>query len=317
MTASIANYIIAALCVTATAISAGISQGLTNRASLKAIDLQPAAQDNISKLALISSALIETSAIIGVFVAMLLLIEDVPLASVFYSDLAKMGVGFAIVSSGMVVGLASAWPAQEACLTTARQPFHAQSIFNFTLIVLSILQTPLILAFIVAWLIKAQALSAVYLADSLRLIGAGIAIGVGSIGPVIGLAHFSRMALRGIGINRNAYTQILTFTFISQAIIESPVIFAMITSLVLLFSQTAPDNDIAGIAMLAAGIATGLGMFGPGLSSARTAASACYQIAFAPEHYGSLSRTSIFAQGVIDTAAIYVLLLSLMTIFII
>lgn len=314
MISSAINFIIASLAVTATAISVGISQGLTNQAAFKSIDLQPTAKDNISKLALLSSALIETAAILGVFIAVLLLLDDTTPINSMFSDLSKIGVGFAIISSGFIIGLVSAWPAQEACLATARQPFQAQWIFNFTLIVLSVIQTPLILAFIVAFFIKTQAASSADLSDSLRLIGAGISIGLGCIGPAIGLAQFARTACRGIGINRDASARILTFTFISQAIIESPIIFAMVTSVFLLFKTTPPNNEFAGFALFAAGLATGLGTFGPGLSSGLTASAACHQIALNPSLYGSLSRTSIFAQSVIDTLAIYVLLISLLTV---
>lgn len=310
MTTSVASYLIASLTIIVTAISVGLSQGLTNKAAFQSIDIQPNVKDKISNLALLCSALIETAAIVSVFVALLLLGETNHVVDVFYSDLSKIGVGFAIIGAGLVIGLVSSWPAQEACYATARQPFHAQWIFNFTLIVLSIIQTPLILAFIVALFIKFQAPFAGTLADSLRLIGAGFAIGIGAIGPAIGLAHFARTAVQGVGTNRNASNRILTFTFISQAIIESPIIFALVTSLFLLFGGI-PKTLIAGVAMLMAGITTGLGMFGPGLSSGRTAAAACKEIAANPDQYPAISRTSIFAQGVIDTAAIYVLLIAI------
>ncbi len=315
MMIALANYIISSLIVTAVAISVGISQGLTNQTSLHAINLQPSAKDDLNKLALLSSALIETAAILGAFFSMVLLMDASCVMSVLYSNLSKIGIGFAIICSGLVIGIASAWPAQQACLATARQPFHASGIFNFTLLLLSIIQTPLILAFIVAWFIKSQATRAADLSDSLRLISAGFAIGVGCIGPVIGLALFGSTACKGIGINRNAYNRIVTFSFLSQAIIESPVIFAMLTSLVLLFLHKPINHELAGYAFLASGLATGLGTFGPGLSSGRTAAAACRQIALNPNAYASLSRTSIFAQGVIDTAAIYVLLVSLLIVF--
>ena len=83
----------------------------------------------------------------------------------------------------------------------------------------------------------------------------------------------------------------------------------MVVSLLLLFGATATTLT-KGIAMLAAGIGMGLGTLGPGISSGRTAAAACKEIARDPELYSSLARSSIFAQGIIDTAAIYVLLTS-------
>lgn len=312
MNISIASALIAPLVVIITAISAGLSQGLVSQAAFKAMDIQPEAKDPISKLSLLCAALIETTAILGVFVGILLmmpLLRPEPVADAYYSDLAKIGIAIAMIGTGIVVGYFSSWPARQACYATARQPFHAQWIFNFTLIVLSVIQTPLILAFIVSLFIKLQANTITSLAESFRLIGAGCAIGLGALGPAYGLAHFAQVACKGIAGNRNASTRVLTFTFISQAIIESPIIFAMVIALLLLFAHSA-TTITAGIAMLAAGIGMGLGTLGPGISSGRTAAAACKEIARDPELYGSLARSSIFAQGIIDTAAIYVLLTS-------
>lgn len=315
MTESIANFLIASGIVTVSSISAGISQGLTNQACFQAINVQPKAKDAISRLALLCSALIETVAILTVFIAILLLFDTSKPINGWYSDLAKIGIGIAMAGAGAAVGIISYLPSRAALFSVARQPFHAQWIFNFTLLTLSIIQTPLVLAFIISLFIKTQAGSVAHWADSLRLIGSGIAIGLGSIGPSIGLGLFAKTACQGIGTNRDASGPLLTFTFISQAIIESSVIFAMVTALALLLMKKDVTNELTGIALLCAGIATGLGMFGPGISSARTAAAACKQIIANPSLYGTISKTSIFSQGVIDTAAIYVLLGSLLFIF--
>jgi len=309
------NYLISTLIITISAIGVGISQGLTNRAAFKAIDIQPQSRDAVTKISLLCSALIETAAILCVFVAVLLFLDTTPPLEGSYGDMSKIGIIFALATTGFSVSFFSSWPAQEACLATARQPFIAPWIFNLTLIMLSVIQTPLILAFIVALSIKSQAVSALSIADGLRLIGAGFAIGIGSIGPTIGLAHFARTSLQSIAANRNAAGRILTFTFISQAIIESPIIFAMVTALILLFYPITLITGTIGLPLLAAGIAAGVGNFGPGISSGRTAAAACKQISINPNAYSSLANTSIFAQGVIDTAAIYVLLISVLIIF--
>ncbi len=317
MNLSAASSIIAALVVIITAIATGISQGLTNKAALDATNIQPSAKDSLSGLSILCTALIETTAILGVFIAMLLLsplLWPEKFAYSYFAEIAKVGILIAMGVASIAVGFFSCWPARAACYATARQPFHAQWIFNFTLIVLSVIQTPLILAFIVSIFIKTQSSLVISLAESFRLIGAGCAIGLGCIGPVYGLAHFARVACEGIGTNRNASTRILTFTFISQAIIESPVIFSMVVSLILLLGVCACTLS-KGIAALAAGIAMGLGTLGPGISSGRTAAAACKQLARDPELYGQLARSSIFAQGIIDTAAIYVLLTAIGIIF--
>lgn len=231
-----------------------------------------------------------------------------------YTGIATLGIALAICISGFVIGIVSAFPAQQACLAIARQPFFAQKIVRFMLITQSIIQTPIVFSFIIAMLIKAQLTTIDSLADSFRLLGAGICIGFGSIGPSIGLAQFARTACSGLGINRDAYNKLLPFTFLSEAIIETPIIFALVVSILLLVTGIPNGNLLVGIAMLFAGFCTGFGTIGAGISSGKTSSAACHQIALAPEKYSLLARVSMFSQGLIDTCAIYALLISLLLI---
>jgi F-type H+-transporting ATPase subunit c len=176
-------------------------------------------------------------------------------------------------------------------------------------------QMPIIAGLVVAIFIRNQAVVVTSIADSLRLIASGLAIGIGSIGPAIGLAIFAKQACESMGTNPSAYKKLLSFTIISQAIIETPIIFALVISITLLF--VAPVGQVSllkGIAYLAAAFCTGFGTFGPGIASGKTAAAACKSIAFNPEQFEVLSRLSLFIQGLIETCAIYAIIISFMLI---
>ncbi len=306
-----------ALTTAINAIGVGIGQGLTSTAAIEGINQQPSARSEIIKTAILGMALIETAAVMGTVVSFWLLIQVLNTANSYYANLAGIGVAFAICCSGFVLGLVSSMPARAACYSVARQPFFSQQIIRFMMISLSLLQTPIIFGFIIALFIQAQAVSITTMRDSLRLIASGICMGIGSIGPAIGLAFFSQKACQGIGMNRRAYGQIFSFTLISQAIIETPIIFALMISISLLFltPSVQQENLIDGIALFAAGLCTGLGTIGAGISSGRTATAACAQIIKNPEMYGSLSRVSMLAQGLIETAALYAVLISFILIF--
>ena len=107
-----------------------------------------------------------------------------------------------------------------------------------------------------------------------------------------------------------------TFTFISQALIETPVIFAAIVSL-LLISQASPvpDAAIIGWVYIAVGCTMGIGSFGSGVSSGRIAAAAAQKIALNPSIRIFLSRSSMLAQGLVDTIPIYAFIIALWLIF--
>lgn len=306
-----------ALAVAINALGVGIGQGLTSNAALEAINLQPGARDDITKTAVLGMALIETAAVMGTFIAFILLLGTPGMQLTWHVGLAELGIASAICLPGFVLGIASAFPAREACMAVARQPFFAQNIIRFMLIILSLIQTPIIFGMIVALFINYQMAEIQTLRESFRLIASGIAIGLGSIGPAIGLATFARVACKSVGVNRAAYNKLLSFSFISQAIVETPIIFAFVIALALLFIvQPMADEDIvSAIALLSAGICTGIGTFGAGISSGNTAAQACKEISIKPDSYGILSRTSLFAQGLIETSAIYAVLVSLLLLF--
>ena len=306
-----------ALTTAINAIGVGLGQGITCNAAIEGMNQQPAAADDVRNTAILGMALIETAAVMGTFISVLLLIQSRNALDPYYSTLATIGIAFAICCSGFVLGLVSALPARAACLAVARQPFFSAHITRFMMISLSLLQTPIIFGFIIALFIQGQAATVTTLRDTLRLIASGMCIGLGSIGPAIGLALFSAKACSGIGKNRMAYGHIFSFTLISQAIIETPIIFSLIVSVSLLFlvPVQAQEDILDGVALFAAGLCTGLGTLGPGISSGRTATAAVDQIAEHPESHGVLSRVSMFSQGLIETAAIYAVLISFILLF--
>lgn len=221
-------------------------------------------------------------------------------------------MGIAISFPGVIIGYASSMPAYEALSAIARQPFLARKLSNFMLLTQSLIQTPVIFGFIIALIIRAQLPDVTQIGQALTLVGSGLAIGIGCIGPAIGGGYFTKIACRSVGINKYAYPKLFTFTFISQAIIETPVIFASIISFFLTTKALqVVDNPIIGLAYLSFALTIGFGTLGAGISSGRSAAAAATQIAQNPQMYTFISRSSMMAQGLIDTCAVYAFIISL------
>lgn len=305
------HYGTIALVVALNSVGVGLGEGLTSLAALKAINIQPHARPEISKTFILGMALIETAAVIGLTMSLMLLAPVKETAATDFVNLAELGIALAICVAGTVIGVVSSFPAQQACYSVARQPFFSQKIQGLMLLTQSLMQTPIIFAFIVALFIKSQLPTIISSADSIRLLASGLCIGVGSIGPSIGLSLFSQEVCQGVGINPYAYQKLLSFTLISEALIESPLIFALLISLILLQANVGDTfSFINASAFLASAICMGLGTLGVGISSGRVAASACRQIAFKPELYGSIYRTSVFGQILIETCSIYALIVS-------
>lgn len=304
---SLIHYGTIATITAATGLAVGVSQGLTANVTLAAIDRQPASKGELTRSNLLSLALIETAALLSLIFAMLLFFKA---PANYYAAVAEIGIGLALTIPGVMIGIASSMPAREAMIAIARQPFLSKKITNFMVLAQSLIQTPLIFGFIISLLIKSQLDSIDSMPDALRLIASGLCIAVASIGPAWGAGYFTHIACRSIGMNRAAYGKIFSFTIISQAIIETPVIFASIVSFWLAQSSAAGLNVIQASMYLAIAGVMAIGTFGAGLSSGKTAAAACNQIALNPQNYGILSRTSLIAQGLIDTSAIYAFIIA-------
>jgi F-type H+-transporting ATPase subunit c len=307
-------YTAITLIATITSLSVAFGESFASIAAVRALNIQPGARNEITRTVIFGMALTETSAIVGLVMAFIFITARTTIGATPYAGLTSLGIVAALGITGGVVGLLSAQPIIYACSSVARQPFFAAKILNIMLITTSFIQTPVIFGFIVALLIFYQIPQVTSPAESLRLIASGLSIGLGSVGPAIGLGMFAKSVCRSIGFNRDSYNRLLTFTFVSQALVETPIILALVISFILIGQSTADYSLIKGIAALTAAGCVGIGTFAPGVGSGSTAATACSMIAEQPHLYSPLSRVSVIAQALIDATAVYAWLIALIAI---
>ena len=176
----------------------------------------------------------------------------------------------------------------------------------------SIMQTPVVMAFLIALIIKNQSVSSSCLNDSLRLLGAGIALGLGCLGPVIGLGLFLRQASTSLGINRFSYSKIISFSFITEAMVGASVIFSLLIAMFLLNTSIVDSDSLTqGIGCLGAGLCMGLGTMGVGLGLGKIAQQGAQTLGVNPGIHSELSKTSIVAQALIEAQTIYAFIIAL------
>jgi len=288
--------------VAITSIAVGLGESLISKEAIKCIDIQPSSRTEINKTMLLGVALAETSAIIGLVIGVILISKGLNYP---YAGLPLLGIFLAVGLPGFTAGLASAKPIAMACQSIMRQPFFSNKIINIMLITASFIQTPVIFGFIISLFIYYQIPFCTNFTQSIALFASGLSIGIGGIGSIIGLSQYATEACASVGYNRNAYFRVITFTFISQALVETPVIFALIISLLILNTNIPIDSFATGVAVTAAALCTAISNISASISSGKTAASACRQITLKPELYSTLSKACLVAQGMLDSFAIY------------
>lgn len=71
--------------------------------------------------------------------------------------------------------------------------------------------------------------------DAVRYIGAALAIGLGAIGPGIGLGLAVRGAMEAIGRNPEAAAEVRSTMIVGAALAEAVAIYAFVIAIVVLF----------------------------------------------------------------------------------
>jgi F-type H+-transporting ATPase subunit c len=288
-----------------------LGQGRIGRALAQALNAQPHAANQLASINILALALSETSAILCLLMGIVMLMSPVANPISVWSS---VGIFFALGIPGFVSGYVSSQPAKAALESTARQPFERNKILNLMLLGLVILQTPVILGLVISLLIKTYAIDAA-LVEHIKLCAAGIALGLGSLGPTIGLSIFSRTACRLLGTHPNAYRSLINFAFVSQALIETPILFCFIIAFLSIFTPVQASASLAAAApFVASACAMALTTGAAGISSGKTAAKAAHTLVHHPNISQTVTRMSLIAQTLIDTQTIYGLLVAFLLI---
>jgi F-type H+-transporting ATPase subunit c len=72
-------------------------------------------------------------------------------------------------------------------------------------------------------------------AEAAKLLAAGLAIGLGAIGPGVGVGIVASGALQSMARNPEMSGQVVTYMFVGMAFAEALAIFGLVISLILLF----------------------------------------------------------------------------------
>ena len=297
-------------------LGSGFPAGETCTAIVKARD--PKALSSMTTVMLIAQAVCQTPAILAMVIALMLMFVGFggpdPAKAVGLLG-AGLCMGFGAIGSGAGSGL----PGGAACRGIGRQP-EAQGVLTTNMLIgAAVCQTPAIFAMVIALILMFVNMGDVpfnpYWA---AFLGAGLSTGLAAIGSGYGGGMVAGACCEGIARNPKTVGVVTTTMLVGQAVAQSPVIFGLLISFILLFKVHPEAVAIApGMALLAAGICMGLGAIGPGLGSGIAATSAVSWVARNIENAGLLMRMMLVAQAVTQSTAIYSMVIALVLLFVI
>ncbi|MBL4587837.1 hypothetical protein JKY79_00675 [Candidatus Babeliales bacterium] len=308
------HYSGVALSIAIAAIGTGLAQGYASSGVMRSMSRQEMGGDAIRRALMIGLVFIESGAILALVLSFLLMTHDFSVIT-FPIGLVHCSMGICMGFVTAVMAVASSSAVVAASESIARQPTFSQKILSFMMISQTFIEAPVIFAFVLLLIINTSVEQSMTLAEAIKLSIAAAGIAVGSIGPAIAQFRFSAASGRAMGFDRKAYGRVFSFSLLTQAIIETPVVFVLISTLFVIFKVLPPVGAYTTVyAMLPGLLVVSVGTSSSAIGVSHVASKSCRLIALDSSLYTRIFRTSFIAQAFIESCGIYALVVGLLMI---
>ena len=300
------------------AVGAAIGEGYTASEASVAVSRNTKLSGDVFKSMLVGQAVAESASIFALVIAILLLFLDAPNPTLT-KGAALFGAGLCMGFGAIGSGVGSGFPGGQACKGMVRQPAMSSRLTTNMLIGSAVCQTPAIFAMVVALILMFVDFGGAPLQPTwAALLGAGVSTGLAAIGSGIGGGLAAGASCEGVARSPDAVGPVTTTMLVGQAVAQTPSIFGLLISFVLVF-KTFPETTAlqTAMALLGAGLCMGFGGIGPGIGNGMAAEGAVRWVARRMDHAGDLMRTMLVGQAVSQSTAIYAMVVSLVLIFVV
>ncbi len=218
------------------AIGSGIGSGFPAGAACRGMSRQPAMGGRLTTNMLIGSAVCQTPAIFALVTSFILLFTDFTQRSISPTWAAILGAGLSSGLSAIGSGLGGGLVAEASCEGAARQPAAVTAVTNVMLLGQAVTQTTAIYGLLISFILIFKSFPETQaLAPAAALLGAGVCMGIGAIGPGIGEGFTAKSAVSWIARNSNAAADITRVMLVGQAVAESTGIYSLVIAFILIF----------------------------------------------------------------------------------
>ncbi len=228
----IGAYVGSGLAVGIGALGTAAGVGYAAGKAIKAMNRQPDQSGTLLRTMLIGQAVTETSGIFALLVSLILL---------FKGGDTSMTAMFAYVSAGLCIGVGALGPGVGAglavgatCEGIGRKPENSGGLMICMLIGQAVTQTSVIFALVVTLLLIFQTHTQSLLHNA-AILGAGLSMGFGAIGPGLGCGLTAEMATSSIGFNAKSSKAVTTTMLLGQSVAQSTAIYSLVVAMILMF----------------------------------------------------------------------------------
>ncbi len=216
------------------AIGAGIGEGYAAHKACGAISRQPAASGEVLKSMLIGQAVAESASIFALVVAVVLLFTVFDNIGTGNQAAALIGAGIAIGVGALGCGIGCGFPAGSACEGIGRRPQGQSEMTTVMLIGQGVAQTPVIFSLVIALVLIYGASPGGDIIKMAALVGAGVSVGLGAVGPGLGSGYAAGDATDAVARWPQSRGVITRTMLLGQAVSQSTSIYALLISFLLI-----------------------------------------------------------------------------------
>ncbi len=180
----------------------------------------------------------------------------------------------------------------------------------------AIAESASIFALVVAMILLFSEFPAVSIITVWAILAAGLSMGLGALGSGVGSGLPAGASCEGMVRQPAVSGRLMTNMLIGSAVCQTPSIFALVVSFILIFSDF---SNLAAwptwAAMLGAGLSSGLSAIGSGIGGGIVARQSSLGIARQPNALTPVTNVMLLGQAITQTPAILGLLVSFILIF--
>jgi len=219
------------------AIGSGIGSGLPAAAACEGTARQPTNSGPVTFTMLVGSAITQTPCIFGLVIAFLLMFVDFSSKPYYPYWAALLGAGLSTGLSAIGPGVGGGLAGSSACKCMASYPEAQRPVTMAMLVGIGTTQSTVIYGFLVSLVLLFKNFPAsTSIVPSFALLGAGLAMGFGGIGPGIGEGITASHAVAQIGRVPEKATLLTRTMLVGQAVSESTGIYSLVVALLLVLN---------------------------------------------------------------------------------
>ncbi len=309
------HFLASTLAVGLSAVGIGIGQSIATNGFFEGISKQPSTFNKVSKTFLLGLFVIEGSFVLAFIIGFLILFNNNVVSEMNLAmAISELGIGLGLGITTTCIGIAAGNFVATCCKAVSRQPFYYSKMNIFMILILTLIETPLLLNFVIG-LISINSMRAdMSLNEGAKLFTASLTIGLGAVGPTIAQGVFAPKACKAISFDFDNYSKILGYTFITEALIETGALLSFMISVLLCLKHIDPafDTWLTTPTLIVSGMTVAIGTIFSSTQIGKIGSIAVEGLSKNISIYNPIFRGAFFSQILIETCGLFAFIISLL-----